>query len=163
MPADRQQVALVYLLSEEDDRVLMQFHKDASDPSYGRFNGLSAYPTAQESMADAARRALRVAGVKEARLIHRGVVHWSRFEANDWPLYGHFFIALTAPQSVIIQQDSLFRRQWMDKEALLSGEVPCWPGDAHIFPLLFDQDPRPFHGLMVYDQGIPEHWHHERT
>lgn len=163
MPADRQHVALVYLLSKEDDRVLMQFHKDVNDPSYGRFNGLTAHPTSHESLADAARRALRVAGIQEASLAHRGVVHWSRFGTNDWPLVGHFFLAAAPPNSAIIHEDTLFRRQWMDKEALLLGQVPCWPGDAHIFPVLFDEDPRPFHGLMVYEQGLPQNWHYERT
>lgn len=163
MPADRQQVALVYPVSPDDDRVLMQFHKDSSDPSYGRYNGLSAYPTPMESMADAARRALRISGIEHAKLIHRGVIHWSRFESNDWPLYGHLFLAHPLPSSVVIQEDQLYRRQWMDKEALLADQVPCWPGDAHIFPLLFDNDPRPFHGLMVYSNGLPQEWRFERT
>lgn len=163
MPADRQHVALVYPLSTDKQWTLMQFHKAVSDPSYGRYNGLSAYPSAEESLAEAARRALRVAGIQEATLTLRGVVHWSRFDPHDWPLVGHFFLASPAEDAVLIQEDSHFRRQWMDVESLLSGQVPCWPGDAHIFPLLFDENPRPFHGLMVYDQGIPKSWRFERT
>ena len=163
MSTTRQHVALVYPVSPDGQSVLMQFHKDSEDPSFGRYNGLTAYLSPEESIAETARRALRIAGIQDATLVRRGVVHWSRYNGYDWPLVGHFFLAHPADEPVIIQETPEVRRQWVELDRLLAAEVPCWPGDAHIFPLLFDGDARPFDGLMVYHQGLPSAWRSERT
>ena len=38
---------------------------------------------------------------------------------------------------------------WHDIDRL--DDLPLWEGDRHFLPLVFDDDPRPFHGHMVYD------------
>ena len=163
MPADRQNVVIVYPLSEDRKRVLMQFHKSPHDPSYNRYNGLSIYPGPYENIAEAARRALKTAGLLAGRLELRGGVHWSRFDPNDWPLFGHHFLAHTPDDTPFLVEDDHVRRQWVELEALMDRQLPIWPGDTHIFPLLFDQNPLPFHGLMVYHEGLPQEWRVERA
>ena len=37
-----------------------------------------------------------------------------------------------------------------------------WPGDRHFVPLVFDDDPRAFHGTMPYDGDQPRSWTYER-
>ncbi len=37
-----------------------------------------------------------------------------------------------------------------------------WEGDRFFLPLVFDDDPRIFHGLMPYENGRPLSWHYER-
>lgn len=31
--------------------------------------------------------------------------------------------------------------------------LPLWLGDYHFVPMVFDADPRPFHGCLPYDHG----------
>lgn len=163
MPADRQNVVIVYPLSEDRQRVLMQFHKNPQDPSYNRFNGLSIYPGPFESLLEAAQRVLRTAGITQARLQYRGGVHWSRFDPNDWPLFGHHFLAHVSDDTPFLVEDEQVRRQWVECHALLDRQVPIWPGDAHILPLVFEDNPIPFHGLMVYEEGLPQEWRVDRA
>lgn len=163
MSAERQNVVLVYPISLDGKRVLMQFHKNAEDPSYNRYNGISAQPDRNESLVEAAQRALRKAGIQEAELEFRGGVHWSRFDAHDYPLFGHHFLAHVTEDTAVVLEDDHVRRRWIAPEELMSGSLPCWPGDSHIFPLLFDSNPIPFHGLMIYDQGLPQEWRYARA
>lgn len=162
MPAERQNVVLVYPVSRDGQRVLMQFHKDPQDPSYNRYNGLSAYPAWHESVAEAAERAMRGAGILQAGLAFRGCVHWSRYDPMDWPLFGHHFRASLPEDAAVIMENDEVRRRWIHREELLSRQVPCWPGDMDILPLVLDDDPRPFHGIMIYDQGVPRQWRFQR-
>lgn len=162
MPADRQNVVLVYPVSVDRKCILMEFHKDPEDPSYNRYNGITAWPRRHESVAEAAHRALRTAGILGAQLQFRGNVHWSRFDPNDWPLFGFHFLAHLPEDVGIVMEDERVRRRWIEVDELLSEQVPCWPGDLHILPLMLDDNPKPFHGLMVYDNGIPQDWRFER-
>jgi 8-oxo-dGTP diphosphatase len=41
-------------------------------------------------------------------------------------------------------------------------ELNLWPGDQHFLPLVFDADPRPFHGVMPYGNGRPLGWTYTR-
>jgi 8-oxo-dGTP diphosphatase len=38
------------------------------------------------------------------------------------------------------------------------GELPLWEGDRHFLPMVFDSDPRPFHGYMPYDREKLKGW-----
>jgi 8-oxo-dGTP diphosphatase len=37
-----------------------------------------------------------------------------------------------------------------------------WEGDRWFLPLVFDDDPRAFHGVMPYSGGRPVDWRFER-
>ena len=41
-------------------------------------------------------------------------------------------------------------------------ELPLWDGDRHFLPLVFDADPRPFHGVMPYRDGKMVSWNYSR-
>ena len=41
-------------------------------------------------------------------------------------------------------------------------QLPMWEGDRHFLHLVFDDDPRVFHGYMPYKNGRPLSWHYER-
>ncbi|MDW8482050.1 MAG: hypothetical protein RML14_09330 [Meiothermus sp.] len=51
---------------------------------------------------------------------------------------------------------------WVPTELLLRQELPMWPGDHHFLPLVFDDDPRPFHGVMPYKDGRVVFWSYSR-
>ena len=37
-------------------------------------------------------------------------------------------------------------------------DLPLWEGDRHFLPLVFDEDPRAFHGVMPYRDGRMQSW-----
>jgi 8-oxo-dGTP diphosphatase len=43
-----------------------------------------------------------------------------------------------------------------------AAQLPMWEGDRYFLPLVFDEDPRVFHGIMPYKNGQPESWSFER-
>ncbi len=42
-------------------------------------------------------------------------------------------------------------------------QVPMWEGDRNFLPLVFDGDPRPFHGVMPYRDGRMQSWSYSRV
>ena len=51
----------------------------------------------------------------------------------------------------------------LDRKAMDSiADLPLWEGDRHFLPLVFDEDPRPFHGVMPYRDGRMQSWKYSR-
>ena len=50
--------------------------------------------------------------------------------------------------------------EWIPMEKLSS--LPMWEGDRFFLPLVFDNDPRLFHGFMPYENDQPKSWHYTR-
>ncbi|MCF5941623.1 7,8-dihydro-8-oxoguanine triphosphatase, partial [Xanthomonas perforans] len=50
--------------------------------------------------------------------------------------------------------------EWIAIERM--DQVPMWEGDRHFLPLVFDGDPRPFHGVMPYRDGRMQSWTYSR-
>ena len=50
--------------------------------------------------------------------------------------------------------------EWVPLDRLES--LPLWEGDRHFLPLVFDGDPRPFHGVMPYRDGRMQSWNYTR-
>jgi 8-oxo-dGTP diphosphatase len=42
-------------------------------------------------------------------------------------------------------------------------ELPMWEGDRNFLPLVFDDDPRAFHGVMPYRDGRMQSWSYSRV
>jgi 8-oxo-dGTP diphosphatase len=52
---------------------------------------------------------------------------------------------------------------WVPRSQVLDpAALPMWEGDRFFLPLVFDDDPRAFHGVMPYAQGRPTGWRYER-
>lgn len=49
-----------------------------------------------------------------------------------------------------------------DHERVLMVHRNARAGDRQFLPLVFDGDPRPFHGVMPYRDGRMQSWHYER-
>ncbi len=50
--------------------------------------------------------------------------------------------------------------EWVDLDKL--DTLPMWEGDRNFLPLVFDADPRPFHGVMPYKDGRMVSWSYSR-
>lgn len=148
---------LGYILSPDGTHVLM-VHRTArvDDQQHGKYNGLGGKLEPLEDVASGMRRELREeAGVEVTAMRLRGTVSWPGFGAHGEDWFGFVFVvdAFTGEPPTHNAEGTL---SWVPRDQLL--ELPMWEGDRHFLPLVFDDDPRPFHGVMPYEGGRPVSW-----
>lgn len=140
---------LGYVLSPDQRRVLM-IHRNArpDDLHLGKYNGLGGKLEANEDIVAGMRREIREeAGIECRDLALRGTISWPGFgkHGEDW--FGFLFL-VTRFDGTPLERNAEGTLEWV-----LRGEIPklpLWDGDRHFLPLVFDDDPRPFHGVMPY-------------
>lgn len=165
---------LVYVWDREQDMVLM-VSRDArpDDDQFGKINGLGGKVEQDESIVAGARRELREeASIELVTVSLRGTITWSSFGPKLEQWLGFVFLCDswtgTVPSHNVegtlrwISRERLLRACGEDQEAAEAAELPMWAGDRHFVPLVFDEDPRPFHGTMPYDGDRPLEWSFER-
>jgi 8-oxo-dGTP diphosphatase len=148
---------LGYVLAPDGAHVLM-VHRiaRADDQQLGKYNGLGGKLEPHEDVAAGMRRELREeAGLEVEAMRLRGTVSWPGFGAQGEDWFGFVFVidAFTGEPPAENAEGTL---SWVPRERLL--ELPMWEGDRHFLPLVFDDDPRPFHGVMPYEGGRPVSW-----
>lgn len=150
---------LGYVLSPDRTQTLL-IHRNArpDDPARGKYNGLGGKLEPEEDVAEGMRRELREeAGIEAEALRLRGTISWPGFgkHGEDW--FGFLFVIerWSGEPKGANPEGTL---AWVDIARLVAGDLPLWPGDRHFLPLVFDEDPRPFHGVMPYADGHPVRW-----
>ncbi|QDE40590.1 8-oxo-dGTP diphosphatase [Luteibacter pinisoli] len=148
---------LGYVLSPDGQRVLM-IHRNAreDDQHLGKYNGLGGKMEPGEDIAACMRREIREeAGIECTRMSLRGTLNWPGFgkQGEDW--LGFIFV-ITAFEGEAFTSNPEGTLEWVSVEDL--DALPMWEGDRHFLPLVFDQDPRPFHGVMPYKDGRMVSW-----
>ncbi len=148
---------LGYVLSPDRRRVLM-IHRNArpQDQHLGKYNGLGGKLEPDENVVEGMRREIREeAGIDCGAMQLRGTVSWPGFgrDGEDW--FGFLFV-ITAFSGTPFLSNPEGTLEWIDVDAIL--ELPLWEGDRHFLPLVFDADPRAFHGVMPYRDGRPVSW-----
>lgn len=148
---------LAYVLSPDGQRVLL-IHRNRrpEDPHFGKYNGLGGKLDAHEDIVSGIRREVREeAGLECTALVLRGTISWPGFgkPGEDW--FGFLFRvdAWTGDPRAENPEGTL---EWVEIGRL--SELPLWEGDRHFLPLVFDADPRQFHGVMPYRNGRPIDW-----
>ena len=152
---------LGYVYSEDRRRVLM-IHRNArgDDHHLGKYNGLGGKLEANEDAAAGMRREIREeAGIECLDLTLRGTLSWPGFgkRGEDW--FGFLFV-VTRFSGTPLERNPEGTLKWVPVDAVL--ELPLWEGDRHFLPLVFDADPRPFHGVMPYANGRMLSWAYSR-
>lgn len=153
---------LGYVLSPDRRRVLM-IHRNArpQDPHIGKYNGLGGKLEADEDVVSGMRREiLEEAGIECPALTLRGTLSWPGFgkHGEDW--FGFVFL-ITAFRGAPLERNAEGSLEWVDVDALST--LPMWEGDRQFLPLVFDADPRPFHGVMPYKDGRMLSWRFSRV
>ena len=148
---------LVYILSPDRRRVLM-IHRNArpGDHHLGKYNGLGGKLDRDEDVVAGARREVREeAGIECTRMSLRGTVSWPGFgkHGEDW--LGFVFL-VEAFEGTPLEHNPEGTLEWVDVSGLM--DLPLWDGDRHFLPLVFDADPRAFHGVMPYRDGVMQSW-----
>jgi 8-oxo-dGTP diphosphatase len=148
---------LGYVLSPDHGRVLM-IHRNAREDDHhlGKYNGLGGKLEAHEDVAAGMCREIREeAGIECLDLDLRGTISWPGFgrHGEDW--FGFLFIVRRF-RGEPLERNPEGSLEWVDVDKLQT--LPLWEGDRHFLPLVFDADPRPFHGVMPYRNGHMLSW-----
>jgi 8-oxo-dGTP diphosphatase len=152
---------LGYVLSPDRTRVLM-VHRNAraDDHHLGKYNGLGGKLEPHEDVAAGMRREIHEeAGIECLEMQLRGTLSWPGFgkRGEDW--LGFLFV-ITRFAGTPPPRNAEGDLEWV--EIARVPELPLWEGDRQFLPLVFDADPRPFHGAMPYRDGRMVSWSYSR-
>lgn len=152
---------LGYVLSADGSQVLM-IHRNArpGDLHLGKYNGLGGKLERDEDIAACMRREIaEEAGIEVTSMHLRGTLSWPGFgkHGEDWLGFIFLIDGFTGTPLQANPEGSL---EWVARDQLHT--LPMWDGDRHFLPLVFDADPRPFHGVMPYADGKMQSWHYTR-
>ncbi len=152
---------LGYVLSPDATKVLM-IHRNArpNDEHLGKYNGLGGKLEANEDVVAGMRREIREeAGIECTQMSLRGTLSWPGFGKNGEDWLGFIFL-ITGWAGEVLTHNPEGSLSWVERARIM--ELPMWEGDRHFLPLVFDADPRPFHGVMPYHQGRMVSWNYSR-
>lgn len=152
---------LGYILSPDGLQTLL-VHRNAraSDQHLGKYNGLGGKMKANEDVVTCMRREIREESGLDCTEMHlRGTVNWTGFgpESEDW--LGFIFL-ITGYSGTLRRRNEEGDLSWHPLVDI--GALPMWEGDRYFIPLVFDADPRIFHGFMPYKNGRPVAWKYSR-
>ncbi len=152
---------LGYVLSPDRSEVLM-IHRNArlDDQHLGKYNGLGGKMEPGEDIATCMQREIREeAGISCESMQLRGTLNWPGFgkHGEDW--LGFIFV-IDRYSGTPFMSNAEGTLEWVALERLLT--LPMWEGDRHFLPLVFDAEPRPFHGVMPYKDGRMKSWSYSR-
>lgn len=153
--------SLGYILSpDRRQTLLVHRNRRENDQHLGKYNGLGGKMEPGEDIYRCLVRELyEEAGIICEKSVLRGTINWTGFgpHGEDW--FGFIFRieAFTGIPRAGNEEGELL---WVDIEKL--DNLPMWEGDRHFLPLVFDDDPRIFHGYMPYENATPLSWHYTR-
>lgn len=152
---------LGYVMHPDGERVLM-VHRNArpDDDHLGKYNGLGGHMHPEEDVVTCMKRELlEEAGIHVTDLTLRGTVNWTNFgpKGEDWL---GFIFRIDGFEGEVYPENEEGVLSWEAVDGL--SQLPMWPGDRHFLPLVFDDDPRTFHGFMPYDREEPVGWSYVR-
>ena len=152
---------LGYVLSPDRARVLM-VHRNArpDDHHLGKYNGLGGKLEPHEDVATGMRREIHEeAGIECLEMQLRGTISWPGFgkRGEDW--LGFLFV-INRFEGTPPARNPEGDLEWV--EIARVHDLPLWEGDRQFLPLVFDADPRPFHGVMPYRDGRMVSWSYSR-
>lgn len=148
---------LGYILSPDRRKVLL-VHRNARahDDQLGKYNGLGGKMEPGEDVASCMKREIREeAGLEVTSMALRGTINWTGFgpKGEDWLGFVFRIDAFTGTPWERNEEGDL---SWIEVARMM--ELPMWEGDRHFLPLVFDADPRAFHGYMPYANDRPLSW-----
>jgi len=153
---------LAYVVSADGERVLLLHRgKRPDDIHFGKYVGLGGRVERDEDVLTAARREIHEeSGLDAGQMTLRGTISWPGFgkRGEDW--FGFVFRvdSHTGEAHSGNHEGSL---EWVPREKLLA--MPMWDSDRLWLPMVFDDDPRLFHGVMPYSEGQMVSWSHIRA
>jgi 8-oxo-dGTP diphosphatase len=153
---------LGYILSPDREKVLL-VHRTGrgGDDHFGKYNGLGGHMEPDEDVVSCMMREIREeSGIECVEMRLRGTVNWTNFgpKGEDWLA---FIFLIERFSGTPFEENEEGRLEWVERDRM--DRLPMWEGDRHFLPLVFDEDPRMFHGLMPYDGNRPVGWTFQRV
>ena len=148
---------LGYVLSPDRSEVLLVKRCGrAHDHHLGKYNGLGGkLKQGEDVQACMIREIHEEAGISCREMQLRGTVNWPGFGPNGENWLGFIFL-VTRFAGTPLKANEEGELAWHTLTAL--GDLHMWEGDKYFLPLVFDDDPRLFHGLLPYKDGSPMGW-----
>ena len=143
------------------------------DDHFGKVNGVGGKLEPDEGVVESLRREIdEETGLELTEMELRGTVTWTGFGSKAEQWLGFLFLVTgwighpppsNAEGTLLwVERERLLRACSHDETVRQAADLPMWPGDRYFVPLVFDDDPRPFHGTMPYDGDRPVSWNCER-
>lgn len=165
---------LAYVWERSTDRVLLVHRNARSDDEHlGKYNGLGGKLEADEDVVTGIVRELaEEADIRVTSMRLRGTISWPGFGPNGEDWLGFVYVVEgwdgTVPASnpegdlEWVPLERLLQAASEDESVRDAAGLPMWEGDRWFLPLVFDDDPRAFHGVMPYRDGRPVDWRFTR-
>lgn len=152
---------LGYIMSPDGkDVLLIHRNKRLDDLHYGKYNGLGGRLEPNESVSACMRREVwEEAGLVVDAMTLRGTISWPGFGKGGADWFG-FLFRIDRWHGEPHAGNHEGTLAWMPVATIT--ELPIWPSDRFFLPLVFDDDPRPFHGYMPYHNGAALSWSYDR-
>lgn len=152
---------LGYVLSPDRKEVLLIRRCARSDDHhFGKYNGLGGKMKPGEDVQSCMMREIwEEAGIKCLEMQMRGTVNWPGFgpEGENWLGFVFLISQFSGSPKTTNDEGEL---GWYRLDEIHT--MPMWKGDRYFLPLIFDDDPRIFHGHMPYEGGRPLDWTYTR-
>lgn len=152
---------LGYVLSPDGTRTLL-VRRDARphDHHRGKYNGLGGKVKPDEDVLTGLIREIREeAGIECLAAVLRGTINWSGFGPGGENWLGFIFL-ITRFSGEPFTANEEGTLGWYPLDRL--DALKMWEGDRFFLPLVFDGDPRSFHGYMPYRNGRLLQWTYRR-
>ena len=152
---------LAYILSPDGKQVLMiHRNKRTDDLHYGKYNGLGGKLEPNEDVVSGLRREIvEESGLIVEQVLLRGTISWPGFgkHGEDW--FG-FIFRIERWHGELFSENHEGTLEWVPLDSILG--LSLWPSDRNFLPMVFDTDPRPFHGSMPFYNGEMVSWSYQR-
>jgi 8-oxo-dGTP diphosphatase len=153
--------ALGFILSPDGQETLLIYrNKRAGDQHLGKYNGLGGKMERQEDIYSClAREVYEESGLTCEEASLRGTVSWPGFgrAGEDWFGFIYRIDRFSGALKTTAEEGEL---HWCRLDMLHL--LPMWEGDKYFLDMVFDGDPRIFHGCMPYCDGHPLSWSYSR-
>ena len=106
------------------------------------------------------RNLLQESGLECDTLRLRGTVNWPGFGPNGEDWFG-FIFRIESWHGEIQSGNYEGTLEWVPLDAIYT--LSLWPSDRNFLPMVFDADPRLFHGCMPYHNGEMVSWSYQRV
>lgn len=148
---------LGYVMSPDHKKVLL-VHRNArqTDDHLGKYNGLGGKMEPQEDVVACMKREIfEEANIECLDLKLRGTINWTGFgrKGEDWL---GFIFRIDSFRGTPATSNPEGNLEWIPVNQM--DKLPLWEGDRHFLPLVFDEDPRAFHGYMPYNNDRVVSW-----
>jgi len=153
--------ATAFILSADRTQVLLiNRNKRQDDIHLGKYLSLGGHVEPDEDVLTCARREIHEeSGLTITDLVLRGTVLWTGFGAKRRDYLCFMFRADTFTGTPYDDNDE-GTLEWVPVDDLASR--PMWDSDHLWLPMIFDEDTRPFFGVMPYDGHEMLGWSFQR-